>query len=215
MNINPARKFLFLLICLVLICFISCQDKYIENEDCFKFINEIYEKDITDTILIKEAFDSHNNLLEKFEESSIKGLNYEAYNFQFYSSHGYGKLVKFENKNNTFSITVKCETKNDWLPECKEYKIKIEEEEWNELEKMIYEFDFWTTENFRANKNVLDGYVYFLEGNRPKAQKCNKKKYRLVGRGSPSYDKIGALCESILGYEDQLKFKYEQFNKIK
>jgi hypothetical protein len=57
--------------------------------------------------------------------------------------------------------------------------------------------------------------AFECQGNRPEAEKCNKKTYKLVGRGSPRYDKIAALCESILEYEDQLKFRYEQLNKIR
>lgn len=100
-------------------------------------------------------------------------------------------------------------------PDCKEYKIRIDSAEWNELERMIDEFNFWTEENFKVNKDVLDGSAYILEGNRPQAKKCGKKTYKLVARGSPRFDKIGALCGYILDYEEQLKFKYAQSNRIK
>lgn len=202
--------------CLIFISTIlfRCQGNIQENKDCSRFANEVY-KEVSDTSLAKGAFDYQKILLERFAETSVKGLNYEAYHLQFYSSHGYGKSVKFENKNSVYSIAVKCRTKDDWLPDCKEYEIGIDKEEWNELECMIYEFNFWTEEDFKTNKDVLDGYVYILEGNRPEAKKCNRKTYKLVARGSPRYDKIGALCSYILEYEDQLKFKYEQLNKIK
>ena len=191
-----------------------CQGNVQENKDCSKFANEIYQE-VSDTSLAKEAFEFQEYLLEKFGEKSVKGINYEAYHLQFYSSFGYGKSVKFVNKNGVYSIAVKCVTKEGLYPDCKEYAIRIDKEEWNELERMIYEFNFWTEEDFKTNKDVLDGYAYILEGNRPQAKKCNKKTYKLVGRGSPIYDKIGALCDYILGYESQLKFKYEQSNKIK
>ncbi len=191
-----------------------CQGNVQKNKDCSKFANEIYQE-VSDTSLAKEAFEFQKYLLEKFSEESVKGLNYEAYHLQFYSSHGYGESVKFVNKNGVYSIAIKCRSKEEWLPDCKEYEIRIDKEEWNELERMIYEFNFWTEEDFKTNKGVLDGYAYILEGNRPEAKKCNKKAYKLVGRGSPRYDKIGALCGNILDYEDQLKFKYEQRNKIK
>lgn len=202
--------------CLVFISIFlfRCQGNIQKNRDCSKFANEIY-KEVSDTSLVKGVFDYQKNLLERFGEKSVKGLNYEAYHLQFYSSHGYGKSMKFENKNSTYSITVKCRTKEDWLPDCKEYEIEINREEWDEIERMIYEFNFWTEEDFKTNKDVLDGYAYILEGNRPEAKKCNRKTYKLVARGSPRYDKIGALCSYILEYEDQLKFKYEQMNKIK
>lgn len=209
-NIKPE----YLCLIFISIFLFRCQGKVRENRDCSKFANEIY-KEVSDTSLAKEAFGYQKYLLEKFDEQSVKGLNYEAYHLQFYSSHGYGKSVKFENKNSVYSIAVKCITQGDWLPDCREYKIGIDREEWNELERMIYEFNFWTEEDFKTNKDVLDGYVYILAGNRPEAKKCNKKAYKLVGRSSPGYDKIGALCGYILDYEDQLKFKYEQRNKLK
>ncbi len=194
---------------------IGCQSKSQEKEGCSKYVNEIYVEQTTDTSLKKQACEYQKFLLERFGESSVKGLNHEAYHLQFFSSHGYGKSVKFERKAGACTISVKCISKKEWLEDCKEYQIRIDEDEWNELEKMIYEFNFWTAEDFRVNKDVLDGYAFLLEGNRPAAKKCNKKSYKLVGRGSPRYDKMEALCDNILAYEDQIKFRYEQSGKIK
>lgn len=206
-KMNIKLKYFFLIIIAILL--FRCQ----KNRDCLRFANEIYQE-VSDTSLAKGAFDYQKYLLEKFCEESVKGLNYEAYHLQFYSSHGYGKSVRFERKNGVCSIAVKCITKEEWYPDCKEYKIRIDSAEWNELERMIDEFNFWTEEDFKVNKDVLDGYAYILEGNRPKAEKCGKKAYKLVARGSPRFDKIGALCGYILDYEGQLKFKYEQSSEI-
>jgi hypothetical protein len=203
--------------CLILfsIFAISCQSKFQDRAECQKYASEEYLAETVDSSLIREAFEYQEILLERFGESSVKGLNHEAYHLQFYSSHGYGKSVKFEKKVGSYSISVKYKSKKEWFEDCKEYRIRIDEEEWNELEKMIYEFDFWTVEDFRVTKDVLDGYAFLLEGNRPKAEKCNKKSYKLVGRGSPRYDKMEALCENILMHESQIKFRYEQLNKMK
>lgn len=201
----------------LLLFLITCQENVQKDENCSKFAKEIYKDEVFDSSLFKSAVDYQNILLKRFDENSVKGLNFEAYHLQFYSSHGYGKSVKFENEYGIYSIAVKCRTTEYWLPDsdCKEYQIEIDSAEWNELEKMVYEFDFWTVKNFKTNKDVLDGYVYLLEGNRPQAEKCNKKTYKLVARSSPRFDKMGALCDYILEYEEQLKFKYEQLNKIK
>lgn len=197
-------------IILVSIFTISCQSNSPKKEACLKYANENYSEHTTDSSLIKEAFKYQEILLERFGETSVKGLNYEVYHLQFYSAFGYGKSVKFERKPEGCSISVKCISKKGWSEECKEYQIGMNEGEWNKLEKMIYEFNFWTAEDFRTNKNALDGYVFFLAGNRPEAEQCNKKSYKLVGRGSPEYDKMEALCENILNYEKQIKFRYEQ-----
>lgn len=194
---------------------ISCQGEIEGEGECSKYLNEKYAEETTDTAMVKEAFEFQQILLERFRESSVKEMSHEAYQLQFHSSHGYGKSMKFEKKNDKYSLSVKCITKEDWYPDCKEYQISIEKEEWNELEKMIYEFNFWTEENFRKGGDVLDGYAFLLEGNRPEAAKCNKKTYKLIARGSPRYDKMGALCEYILEYEDQLVSRYEHMNKIK
>ena len=209
-------KFEYCCMIFILIFLFSCQENVQEDKDCSKYLAEIYKEVVFDTSIVRGVLDYQKILLERFGESSVKGLNSEAYHLQFYSSMGYGKSVKFENKNGIYSIAVKCRTKEDCCPDYKEYEIGIDREEWDELEKMIYEFNFWTEADFKEDKReVLDGYVYLLEGNRPQAEKCNKKTYKLIARGSPIYDKIGALCDYILDYEHQLKFKYEQMNTIK
>lgn len=200
--------FVFLIFGLIFL--ISYQNDRPQNNACKKFINEKYLEESVDSIITKEAYQSHRILLQKFDENSIKGLNNEAYHLQFYSSHGFGKSITFEKNNTDYYLSIKCITKEDWFIDCKNYQIGINKEEWNKFEKMIYEFNFWTEENFRANQNVLDGHVYFLEGNRPEAKRCNKMTYKLVGRGSPGYDKIGALCEYILNYEDQLSLRHKK-----
>ncbi len=191
----------------------GCQTNAQNNKDCAGIENEVYKEEVTD-LSEKDALGYQKTLLERFGETSVKGLSNEAYQLQFYSINGFGKSVKFEETNGGCSISVKCMFKEVQRPDCKEYKIDIEKKEWNKLKGMIYEFNFWTEENFRMNNNVLDGFVFLLEGNRPDAEKCGKKTYKLVVRGSPEYNKIGALCDYILDYEDRLKFKYEQLNKI-
>lgn len=201
---------------LILIFLFSCKENVQKEKDCAKFIKEIYQEVVSDTTFVRGILDYQKILLERFGESSVKGLNFEAYHLQYYSTMGYGKSVKFENRNGICSIAVKCRTIGNCCPDYKEYEIGIDKEEWDELEKMIYEFNFWTEEDFKDNKGaVLDGYVYLLEGNRPQAEKCDKRTYKLVARGSPRYDKMGALSNYILEFEDQLKFKYEQKKKIK
>ena len=215
MKTNMLKKSNFIFLVFIFIVIAGCQNLSKSNDECSKFKNEIYTEHIIDSKMKTEALTTHKSLLRKFNEDSVEELNHESYQMQFYSSHGNGKLIRFEKKNSGGILSVKCNGKVDWQSECKEYQIDIELDEWHVIENMIYEFNFWTSEEFRENKNVLDGYVYFLEGKRPKAEKCNKKIFKLVGRSSPRYDKIAALCENILEYEDQLKFRYEQMNKIK
>ena len=212
-NINQNSVCLFLVS--IFIFLFSCQLNNEVKDECLKYADEKYAELKTDTALVVEANKNYKYLLTRFDENPIEGLNHEAYRLLFYSSFAYGKIIKFEKGNNSWSLSVKCHNYNDAAEECKEYQIGIDKEEWDEFEKMVYEFNFWTAEDFRATKNVLDGYVFFLEGNRPEAKKCKKKTYKLVGRGSPRYDRMDALCHNILAYENQIKFRYEQLNKIK
>ena len=194
---------------------IGCNDKAKVNSNCSEYENIEYSIAMADTTMHREAYEYHEILLNRFKETALKGVEYDAYHLQFYSSHGYGRSVKFENDQEIYTISVKCLGNKEWNEDCKEYKINIEKREWIELEKMIYEFDFWTDEHFRTNEDVLDGFAYLLEGNRPSAKACKELTNKLIARGSPWYDKIGSLCENILKHEDQLRFRYEQFNKIK
>ncbi len=174
---------------------ISCQ----EREECVKFANEKYVEQEKDTTIVRNSFELRTFILEELEEVSIKGLNYEAYHLLFHSAHGYGKSVKFEKKEDGIFLNVKCLFKGDWPLDCNETQKIIKIEEWNELEDLIYEFNFWTDINFKeGRKGVLDGYVYLFEGNRPEAEQCDKESHKLVIRGSPKYDKMTALCEHIL-----------------
>lgn len=197
-------------IILMMIFIVGCNKKNQTNEECLKYRNEIvYEQEI-DTLAANEAFKFHDYVLNIFEEKSVKGLDYEAYHLQFYSSHRIGESIKIEKKKSGYFLTVKCKEKKGWHESCKAYQIGIEKKVWEKFEKMIYEFDFWTAEEFRSREGVLDGYAFVLEGNRPDAKKCNKKTYKLIVRGSPEYDKIGALCENMLIYEDRLMSQFEE-----
>lgn len=193
----------------------SCKENKDQQADCSKFINEIYQTIPVDSQTIKEVYDYQDYLLKKFNDTSIKQLNYEAYHLQFYSTHGFGKAVKFERKKFEgidglyYYLSVKCLKDEDWNPDCENYVIGLEKEEWDIFEQLIYEFDFWVEESkFLNNENVLDGYGYLLEGIRPEAKKCNKKTYQFIVRGSPEFDKMGALSEYILAYEEQLAARY-------
>ena len=193
------------LLLMVLIIF-SCTEK--ENEACMKYANEVYIK--LDTVLAKEASKARKETLAMFGVDSIIGEAYEAYHLLFYSSHNFGQSVKFEKEKSSFYLTIKCIKKEGWNDDCQNVRIEIEREDWEVLEKMIYEYDFWTVQKFKRTEGVLDGSVFFLDGNRPDAAFCNKKTFKTTVRSSPIYDKLGDLCRNILRYGDQLNFQYNQ-----
>ncbi len=199
-------KSFFWSIALGLIGLFGCRTK----QECPGINREEYSDKQVDSVLAKQASVFRDTLLKRFEETPIKGLNYKAYHLFFYSSFGYGESIKFEINHYGCFLTVKCIGKGHSCPECRNYKAKITEEEWNRLEAMIHEFDFWTAEPFRKNEGVLDGYVLFLEGNKPEAAVCDQKTYQFVGRSSPRFDKMGALCNYIMEYKDELVFSYSQ-----
>jgi len=200
---NISNKFTLLFLVLALIHIPGCSEK----EHCSKFIHEEYQYEQADPLLEKEALRFKKELHEWFGVASIAGIEHDAYHLLFYSSHGFGKSVKFERIDTSCYLSIKCLAKEEWF-DCKDYKIQITSQEWKRLEVMIYDFDFWTAKRFIANNDVLDGFVYFLDATRPEAKACNKRTYHLIGRGSPRYDKVGALCAHIAEYEDQLAFCY-------
>ena len=104
---------------------------------------------------------------------------------------------------------MKCVNFADWPSDCSDDYLRISKEDWDVLEAMITEFDFWTEPQFEANE-ALDGYGIVLEGNRPNAISCGKKGYQMIVRGSPRYDKIGDLYFNIREFKDQLVFRYNQ-----
>ncbi len=205
MKDQSIAKSIFCFLFFALIFLSSCQVK----EECSKFLAEEYLDEQVDTTMTKSAPEYRDTLLKWLGETPIKGLNCSAYHLLFYSSHGFGQSIKFVKKNSGCFLRVKCVTKEGWDSNCKEYQIKITNEEWNQFEEMIYDFNFWTTvPQFKTTEGVLDGYVYLLEGKRPEAENCGKRTYRFIGRGSPIRDKIGALCDYIMEYEDQLALSY-------
>jgi len=201
------NKIFYLLV--LLIFGLSCQNE----KNCSKFMNEKYLDEQFDSIEMQKALEQRDTLLKKFDVKPIKGQNQTIYHLLFYSSHGFGQSIKFEKKDSSYFLTSKCLFKDGWLSECENFHLEITKSEWDDLEKMIYEFNFWTENQLEANKNVLDGYVYFLEGVRPEAEKCGKKTYQFIGRASPRYDKIEKLCRCIVDYKEQLGFLHSQIHK--
>jgi hypothetical protein len=203
----PANRIsIFCTLIFALIFLSTCQVK----EECIKFIGEEYSDVPIDSNLLVNEFEYKNTLLKRFGETPIKDLSYSAYHLQFFSSLGFGQSIKFEKKNYGYVLSVKCVAKEAYPMDCNEYQTIIDEEDWNELEEMIYEFNFWTSQQFKKNKKrALDGSTYCLEGNRPEAVNCDKKTYQFIIRDSPQYDKIGALCNHIMKYEFHLAQKYK------
>ncbi|MEO5909749.1 MAG: hypothetical protein ABIP95_02620 [Pelobium sp.] len=171
-------------------------------------MNEEYLEEQSDTVLKKEALKYRDILMERFKETSITGQNKPAYHLLFYSSFGNGESIKFEQIDSSYYLSRKCISSNDHFVCGQNFYIQISTIEWDKFEEMIYEYNFWTSKKFNVNKKVLDGYAYFLEGNRPEAFFCKKRNYHLIGRSSPEYDKMEDLCNHIMDYEERLVLKY-------
>jgi len=123
----------------------------------------------------------------------------------YYSSHNLGKLIKIESTNNGATISVKCKEHIEAGYYCLEGDLQIDKAEWETFKSMISEFNYWTENQIEINTGYLDGSGYLLKGKRPQAEKCGKKKYKIVIRGNPEYDKVAALCEEIIIFEDIMR----------
>jgi len=198
----------FFYLFLILLHFTSCKSNIRVEEECLKSASEKYLEVSIDS-LDKKATNVLEILLKKFNEKSVNTLNFEAYQLIYFSSFEYGKSIRFENNNGNYLIKAKCVDSEYEEQICEEYTHVLDESDWLVLEKMIYEFNFWTEESFRSNL-VLDGHVFLLEGKRNEAVDCKRRNYKVIARGSPRYDKIGSLCESILEFEDYLYSNYRE-----
>jgi len=183
---------------------LSCERASRSSEDCSAYYPKEYTLESVDASLHEDVMEYYEILLDTFDVEPLDKDGYEGYHLQYYSSHGFGHSIKFMKYESAYSLRVRCKVKDGWNDECKSYNAVIDEEDWIKLEKMIYEYDFWTAENYRNNPDVLDGSVYLLEGVRNVEPDCDLITHKFVARGSPRYDKIGDLCGHILDFESGL-----------
>lgn len=161
-----------------------------------------------DTASVRMALKHHLDLIKEFNDTISTDIDSNYYRLILYGAFRNGTAVTFVKKGNDYFMSVKT-LDQDSTPKLKKYSTKIDKEEWGQLENMVDNFNFWTEEQFTFNE-VLDGYVFYLEANR---FSDNQKIHRIVGRGSPHYDKIGALCHYIIDFQESLVFKYKQINR--
>jgi hypothetical protein len=181
-----------------------------EDERCSEFLNEQEAPAEVYSVESQQAISIRNSLLKRFNATSIAGQNHNAYHLIFFSSHGYGKSIKFEKRGADCLLSLTCLPTDHRVQDKVNYQLNISQEEWDVLENMIHEFGFWTEDQLITSREVLDGSVYLLEGNRPEAARCDRRSSQLIVRGSPRYDKMAALCGYIMEYEDHLDFSHRQ-----
>ena len=197
-----------ILIAIILLTMVACREA--SNQDNHvspKTHNSLQDKTL-DTSSVRMALKQRLVLLKEFNDTISPDIDSNYYHLTLYSAFHYGTAVKFIKKGGAHFMSVKT-LRPDSSLKLEVYSTKISKNEWDKLETMIDNFDFWTEEQFTSNE-VLDGYTFYLEGKR---FTDNGKLNRLVGRGSPRYDKIGALCDYILEYQESLVFQYKQINR--
>lgn len=148
-------------------------------------------------------------VIQQFNDT-IPNKKYDYYYLIYYNAFDEGKSIQFIKKGDRYFLTEKVRDPREGAPLFTHFSMKLNDEEWKRIENMVDDFDFWTEKQFKHNQ-VLDGYQYYLEVNKSTG---NEKKHRIVGRSSPQYDKIGALCEYIIRFKQLLILNYES-NKIK
>jgi len=182
----------------------SCSNSNQDSSICQKFQNETYLQNETNDAS-SEIMETYRYYLSKFGDSSIKGLESEAYQMMYYSSHKIGKFLKFEKTSNGVKISAKCINETDLDFYCEEGETILDIKSWDTFIKMIYEFNYWTENRIEVNSGYLDSSFFILEGNRPEAKLCGKLDYNLVVRANPEYDKIESLCNEIMRFEEMNK----------
>lgn len=188
----------FQIICIIFIfnCLSACCEKQnaIEN----KFTPQDFK-------LKLEYLNHRDHIIQEFNDT-VPNSKYDYYYLIYFNAFNEGNSIKFIKKGDRYYLTEKIRYPKKGFPTLTEYSTEIYEHEWERLENMLNEFDFWTEKQFKHNR-VLDGYYYYLEVN---TSSNNERIHRIVGRGSPGYDKIGALCEYMMNYKDNLVLMHEQ-----
>ena len=95
---------------LILMAFyvMSCSENNSVSKECVKFNTQDYSLANVDTTLMRQAYEYHQILLDTFSENSIKETNIDGYHLLFYSSHGYGKSIKFKKAHSQYKLVMKC-----------------------------------------------------------------------------------------------------------
>jgi hypothetical protein len=197
-----------ILIAIFLLTLVACHDASNQDYQVSSTTHNSLQDKTLDTSSIRMALKQRLVLLKEFNDTIAPDIDSNYYHLILYSVFHYGTAVKFIKKGGAHFMYVKT-LRPDSSLKLEVYSTKISKNEWDKLEAMIDNFDFWTEEQFTYNE-VLDGYTFYLEGNRFTDK---GKLHRLVGRGSPRYDKIGALCDYILEYQGSLVFQYKQINR--
>ncbi len=189
----------------IIFIFFGCNSSLDNN----RFLNEIYLNEKFDTSLLKQAINYRDTLLKRFNIKAIdKNSINTTYHLMFYSSMRFGQSIKLEKRDTFYYIESICKIEDSINNKCNNISMKISYKEWQTFENMIYEYNFWTENQFEKNENVLDGFVFIIEGVRPEAKLYNKRTYQFIGRSSTLYDKITDLCDNIISYKESLAFKY-------
>jgi len=181
------------------------------TSDCSELVIKEAPNTPRDSAFRKEFSEYHNWLLKIFNETPAQSADIPTYHFMYYTAFEYGKSIKFENPApNNYRLTVKCIQDTNSLSNCHDYQISIDPGEWNELQLMLNEYDFWTEEQAFRYREALDGSTMVLEGTRLAPKNCDVKNYQFLYRRNPTRDKIASLFEEILFYEESLDLRYHQ-----
>ena len=173
-------------------CLIACCKTQNENEIENKFTPEDFKLKI-------EALNHRDYIIQKFNDT-IPNSKYDYYYLIYFNAFNEGNSIKFINKEGRYYLTEKIRYPKKGFPTLTEYSTEISEKEWDRLDKMLNEFDFWTEKQFKHN-SALDGFHFYLEVNKSTDK---EKNHRIVGRATPRYDKIGALCEYIIRFKETI-----------
>lgn len=158
-----------------------------------------------DSLLMSQAKAFRKRLLVEFNDTTFStDKNY--YHYLYYSSFDYGVSVRFEKEDTLFFLKIKTLHPQDSSIRLSYYETQISKYEWEFLEYMVDDYDFWYAPELKT-RQVLDGHTDFLEANRVEKE---MNQHKFIARRGVQYDKIEALCANIYSYQEELVFKYKQ-----
>lgn len=173
-----------------LFCDGDMETGYVDDQGYFRNSKE-------EIISTNKALDYYDYLSNDLNLTPIHNAKHELIRIVYYSSFQFGKVIEFINRDSEYIVKQICHTAIEDSEPCKDFEVSMSSKEWKDLKDILREFDFYTEEQVRNNIDVLDGFIYVLEG-RIKDDTSKELEYRFLFRGSPFYDKIGSLCENLI-----------------
>ena len=145
-------------------------------------------------------------LINKLNKKEIHEYNYEVYRVWYFHSLTKEKyMIEFENVREEAIIRFEVfssDSGSESINVMERWDNTLTKKGWEHIKYLIDRYNFWNSE-IVIEREVADGFVYLLEGNK---SGCNTWISKIVSRVSPNdKDEIGWLCEDLFILGERFK----------